>query len=162
MKKIWGFLKNLDDIIGMALMAFIILLACANVFMRYVMSSPWGWVEEVTIFTFVWLIMFGAAAVIKAEGHCSIDVLVRSLPPRIARYIAILVDLAVIVTLVLMIYYGMKLALSAGGKLTPILGIPYTYVDLAIPVGCSIMLIYYIQFLWATISGREMKRDEGE
>ncbi|MDF2929545.1 MAG: siaT 2 [Anaerospora sp.] len=66
-------------------MAFIVLLACANVFMRYVVGAPWGWVEEVTIFTFVWLTMIGAASVIKAEGHCSIDVLVRRLPPKYER-----------------------------------------------------------------------------
>ena len=65
----WKWLRNLDDILSMILMAFIILLACANVFMRYVVGSPWGWVEEVTIFTFVWLTMIGATSVIKAEGH---------------------------------------------------------------------------------------------
>ncbi|WP_333594626.1 TRAP transporter small permease, partial [Anaerospora hongkongensis] len=76
---IWNFIKKIDEIVGMALMAFIVLLACANVFMRYVIGAPWGWVEEVTIFTFVWLTMIGAASVIKVEGHCSIDVLVRRL-----------------------------------------------------------------------------------
>lgn len=152
-RAILSVLKNLDDILGMVLMAFIILLACANVFMRYVVGSPWGWVEEVTIFTFVWLTMIGAASVIKAEGHCSIDVLARKLPDGQRRVLNIVVNMIVIITLLLMFWYGIKLALSAGGKITPILGIPYTYVDLAIPVGCAFMLVYYTKLIWQDIKG---------
>ncbi|KYZ75982.1 hypothetical protein AXX12_05955 [Anaerosporomusa subterranea] len=147
-------LRNLDDIVGMFLMAFIILLACANVFMRYVVGNPWGWVEEVTIFIFVWLTMIGAASVIKAEGHCSIDVLARKLPPKARRVLDTFVDLCVIVTLLLMIYYGTELTLSAGGKITPMLGIPYTYIDAAIPVSSLIMLSYYLRIAWDNITGK--------
>lgn len=147
-------LRNLDDIAGMILMAFIILLACANVFMRYVMSSPWGWVEEVTIFIFVWLTMIGAASVIKAEGHCSIDVLARRLPPKPKRALDSLADLCVIITLLLMIYYGIDLALSAKDKVTPMLGISYTYIDAAIPVSSLIMLVYYLRMAWNNLTGK--------
>ncbi|SDF33467.1 TRAP transporter small permease [Sporolituus thermophilus] len=151
---IWRMIKNLDDILGMLFMAFIILLACANVFMRYVVGKPWGWVEEVTIFTFVWLTMLGAASVIKAEGHCSIDVLARKLPSRAKWVLNLLVDVCVIATLLLMIWYGTKLALSASQKLTPMLGIPYTYVDLAVPVGSAFMLLYYIRLFWLDLTGK--------
>lgn len=150
----WKWLRNFDDIMSMLLMAFIILLACANVFMRYVVGSPWGWVEEVTIFTFVWLTMIGAASVIKAEGHCSIDVLARKLPPKPRRVLETFVDFCVIVTLVLMIYYGTELTLSAGGKITPMLGISYVYIDAAIPVSGLIMLVYYLRIAWDNINGR--------
>jgi TRAP-type C4-dicarboxylate transport system permease small subunit len=143
-------------------MGFIILLANANVFMRYVVGKPWGWVEEVTIFIFVWLIMFGAAAVTMAEGHCSIDVLARKLPPGPRRIMDIFTHLLVIITLCLMIWFGAKLTLSAGGKLTPMLGIPYSYIDAAIPVGCTIMLINYAQLLWWSITGKNQDQEESE
>lgn len=147
-------IKNIDEYLAMIFMAFIVLLACANVFMRYVMGAPWGWVEEVTIFTFVWLTMLGAAAVVKVEGHCSIDVIVRKLPAAGQRYMGIFVHLCTMVTLVLLIWYGTELALSAGGKTTPMLGIPYTYVDFAIPVGCTFMLINYAKQFWLSVTGR--------
>lgn len=155
----WKWLSNLDDLLSMVLMAFIILLACANVFMRYVVGTPWGWVEEVTIFTFVWLTMIGAASVIKAEGHCSIDVLARKLPPSGRRILDTFVDLCVIVTLVLLIWYGTELTMSAGGKLTPMLGIPYTYVDAAIPVSSLVMLVYYLRIGWGNLTGQSKKSE---
>ena len=156
------FIRRLDHYAGMVLMAAIILLANANVFMRYVVGRPWGWVEEVTVLIFVWLIMFGAAAVTMAEGHCSIDVLARRLPPGPRRILDIAVYLLVVVTLCLMIWYGVKLTASAGGKLTPMLGIPYTYIDAAIPVGCTIMLLNYLQLLWWAITGKYRPREEDE
>lgn len=159
---LWKALKNIDDVLSMAAMAFIILLACGNVFMRYVVGKPWGWAEEVTIFTFVWLSMLGAASVIKAEGHCSIDVLARRLPLGLQRVLAVIVDIFVIVALILLIWYGIELTSTAGIKLTPMLGIPYTYVDLAIPVSCSFMLIYYLRMLWQDITGKGAKCDTEE
>lgn len=152
-------IKRFDHYAGMILMGFIILLANANVFMRYVVGKPWGWVEEVTIFIFVWLIMFGAAAVTMAEGHCSIDVLARKLPPGPRKILDIITHVLVIITLCLMIWFGAKLTISAGGKLTPMLGIPYSYIDAAIPVGCTIMLINYVQLLIWIITGKNQERE---
>lgn len=152
-------IKNLDEFLAMIAMAFIILLACANVFMRYVIGNPWGWVEEVTIFSFVWLTMLGAAAVVKVEGHCSIDVLQRRLPPGPKHILNMFVYLCTLVTLALLIWYGTDLALSAGGKTTPMLGIPYTYVDIAVPIGGAFMFIEYARLLWLEITGKA-KQDE--
>lgn len=151
----WKFIKNLDEYLGMLFMAFIILLACSNVFMRYVVGRPWGWVEEVTIFTFVWLTMFGAAAVIKAEGHCSIDVITRKLPPGPRRVVNVFADICVLVTLGLMIWYGTELTISATNKVTPILGIPYYCVDAALPISGLFMLIYYLKITWLHLNGKE-------
>jgi TRAP-type C4-dicarboxylate transport system permease small subunit len=154
-QKFHDFIKRLDSFLGMAAMAFIILLACANVFMRYVIGRPWGWVEEVTVFTFVWLTMIGAAAVVNVEGHCSIDVLVRRFPPKWQRAVGIVSDLVVLVTLILLIVYGIDLTIKGQTKLTPILGIPYSYVDASVPISCAIMLMYYGRAFWANLRGKK-------
>ncbi len=150
----YDLVRKVDNFFGMAAMAFIILLACANVFMRYVVGRPWGWVEEVTVFTFVWLTMLGASAVVHVEGHCSIDVLVRKCAPKTQRVVSILADSVVLVTLVLLIIYGIQLTIKGQTKLTPILGIPYSYVDASIPVSCSFMLMYYGRMFWNSLRGK--------
>ncbi|WP_263770673.1 TRAP transporter small permease [Propionivibrio soli] len=151
----YDFVRRVDNFFGMLAMAFIILLACANVFMRYVVGKPWGWVEEVTVFTFVWLTMLGASAVIHVEGHCSIDVLVRRFPRNLQRSISIIGDLVVLITLCLLIWFGVVLTIKGQTKLTPILGIPYSYVDASIPVSCSLMLLYYGRMFWNSLRGKK-------
>jgi TRAP-type C4-dicarboxylate transport system permease small subunit len=153
-QKIHEAVRKIDRLFGMVAMAFIILLACANVFMRYVVGRPWGWVEEVTVFTFVWLSMLGASAVVHAEGHISVDVLVSYFPRRWQQIIGLLGDLVVLATLCLLIGYGIDLTIKGQTKLTPILGIPYSYIDVAVPIACAFMLLYYGRRFWNRLAGR--------
>ncbi len=155
LRKFYDLIRKLDNFLGMAAMAFIILLACANVFMRYVVGRPWGWVEEITVFTFVWLTMLGASAVVHVEGHCSIDVLVTRMSPKYQRIISIIGDLIVLATLCLLIGFGIVLTIKGHTKLTPILGIPYSYIDASIPVCCSFMLMYYGRMFWNSLQGKK-------
>lgn len=159
LRKFYDLIRKLDNFLGMAAMAFIILLACANVFMRYVVGKPWGWVEEVTVFTFVWLTMLGASAVIHVEGHCSIDVLVTRMSPKYQRVFSIIGDLIVLATLCLLIGFGIVLTIKGHTKLTPILGIPYSYIDASIPVCCSFMLMYYGRMFWNSLRGKKNTTD---
>lgn len=158
----WTTLRKIDDWIGATLMAFIISLACANVVMRYVFGRPWGWVEEITVFAFVWLTMFGASAVVMAEGHCSIDVLARRLPSRWRRILDVIVNLIVLVTLGLLIYYGILLTIKGQTKYTPLLGIQYSYINVSVPLSCAIMMIYYLRMLWIDLTGGEVHRSQLE
>lgn len=155
LRSFYNLIRKFDNFLGMAAMAFIILLACANVFMRYVIGKPWGWVEEVTVFTFVWLTMLGASAVIHVEGHCSIDVLVRRFPAGAQRAVSIIGDLIVLGTLCLLIWFGILLTIKGHTKLTPILGIPYSYIDASVPVCCSFMLMYYGRMFWNSLMGKK-------
>lgn len=158
----WTALRKVDDWIGATLMAFIISLACANVVMRYVFDRPWGWVEEITTFSFVWLTMFGASAVVMAEGHCSIDVLVCRLSPPWRRAVDIVINIIVLITLGLLIYYGTLLTIKGQTKLTPMLGIPYSYINVSVPISCTIMAVYYLRLLWIDVTGGEVRKTQLE
>lgn len=163
LRSLYHFIKKLDSFLGMTAMAFIILLACANVFMRYVVGRPWGWVEEITVFTFVWLTMLGASAVVHNEGHIAIDTLVQHCSPRWQRIINTFADLVVLVTLALLIYYGIELTIRGQTKLTPILGLPYSYINVSFPVCCGFMFIYYAAKAWNNLLGRgDTTQLEGE
>ena len=152
---IYNTIRKIDHLLGMTAMAFIVLLACANVFMRYVVGSPWGWVEEVTVFTFVWLSMLGASATVMEEGHISIDVLVRKMSPRKQQIIGLFGDMVVLVTLCLMIWFGIDLTIRGYTKLTPILGIPYSYMNVSMPICGTFMLIYYGKIFVGTLKGEK-------
>jgi TRAP-type C4-dicarboxylate transport system permease small subunit len=159
--RLFGVINKFDDIVSSLFMGIIVSLATANVFMRYVLGRPWGWAEEVTIFLFVWVSALGAASMVKGEGHCSIDVAVRRLPPGIRRFVNIVDYFMVLITLVLIIWYGVLLAAGASSKITPILKIPYTWVDISLPVASIWMLVYYSRYLWQEIKGRS-DREAGE
>ena len=92
---------------------------------------------------------------VRRQIEGSIDVLVRKCAPKTQRVVSILADSVVLVTLVLLIIYGIQLTIKGQTKLTPILGIPYSYVDASIPVSCSFMLMYYGRMFWNSLRGKQ-------
>ena len=137
-----NFLKNLDDWLAKIFTVAIVIITIGAVFMRYILNDPLQWVEEVLIALYLWAIMLGAASAMKNRGHVSIDALVVTLPPRAQRYVQRFNDIVGIVVLVTFGWLGLQLSLAAGDKITPILGLKYTYIDLAVPVGALWMAIY--------------------
>ena len=137
-----NFLKTIDDTLAKVFIFSISVITVAAVFMRYIMGDPLQWVEEVLITLYLWAIMLGAASAMKVRGHVSIDAFVTLLPKKAQQLIQHFNDVIGIVVLVTFGWLGLELALAAGDKITPILGISYTYVDFAVPVGCFWMALY--------------------
>ena len=57
-------------------------------------------------------------------------------------------------TLGLLIWFGIILTIKGQTKLTPILGLPYSYIDASIPVCCSFMFMYYGRMFWNSLRGK--------
>ncbi|MGC3963464.1 MAG: TRAP transporter small permease [Rhodocyclaceae bacterium] len=120
----------------------IVAITVIAVFMRYALNDPLQWVEEVLVSLFVWMIMLGAASAMRVRGHVSIDAITGLLPAGGQRAVRIFTDLLSIVILVTLGWLGLELTLDAGDKITPILGLSYSYIDMAMPVGCFWMALY--------------------
>jgi TRAP-type C4-dicarboxylate transport system permease small subunit len=54
------------------------------------------------------------------------------------------------------------LTIKGQTKLTPMLAIPYSYIDVAVPVACAIMMIYYGRLLWIDLTGGEVHKTQIE
>ena len=143
------FLRQLGDWLTKFFMVAIIVITVLAVFMRYVLNNPLQWVEEVLIALYIWAIMLGAASAMKNRGHVSIDAFVTLLPARARRWVQRFNDVVSIIVLATFGWLGLQLALLAGDKITPILGIKYMYLDLAVPVGAFWMVIYLVAHLLA-------------
>lgn len=137
---------NLDDILACICMVTVIAVTLLGVIMRYFVNNPLAWIEEVSLFFFVWVALLGSATVMKGEEHVSIDFLVKKLSPHVRKIVDIIGAIVVVTSLIIIIKNGLQLALQANDKVTPILRVPYLYIDIAIPLGLFGMLIYYVKF----------------
>ncbi len=150
-------IRRLDDFLACTLIAIITVITIGAVFMRYIMGAPLQWVEELVIALFIWAIMLGAAAAMKRRQHVSIDVLTSLLPARYQHWSDMLNDIIMIGALSLFGWLGWELAQGAHEKITPILGISYFYIDLAVPVGAFWMVFYCLCHLWRGLTTKAGK-----
>ena len=81
----------------MAAATFIIFIAVIHRFASgipyvqdYAIKVDMGWAQELCIYMFVWMAKFGAAYGVRCGTHVGVDVLVRSLSPKKAKFLTML------------------------------------------------------------------------
>ncbi|MFD1780080.1 TRAP transporter small permease [Fredinandcohnia salidurans] len=134
----------IDDIISVIAISIISFLTIINVFCRFVLNSPISWAEEITLGCFIWLIFIGISSAMKRDGHIGVDYFIQKMPKAMRNVCTIIGAAAIYFVLIyIFIYLGFELASQASSKVTPVLGISYTYIDLAVPIGGLLTAIHF-------------------
>ncbi|MCG8511107.1 MAG: TRAP transporter small permease [Rhodospirillales bacterium] len=129
-----------------------------NVFFRYVVQDSFQWVEELSVYSMIWMGLLCASVVYKKRGHPAIDVFVAKLPKSVQIVISWLIEIVIAAFLITVIYKGFSYAFESGSKrFTNSLGIPLTLPYLAPPVGCA--LIFLQQILTLIVKGVKIPGD---
>lgn len=150
MKKI---LYNLDDYIAVIALSGIIMVTSLGVLMRFVIGSPLTWVEEVDLALFVWLTFIGVSTVMKQDGHVSIDYVVNKFPRPVIKFFYVFRNIILYIIFIwVFIILGFQLTIQSLNQLTPVLSIKHAYIDLAVPLGGIMSIIYLTLYLVKTRS----------
>lgn len=157
MKKFDDFLYKFQFVVSSIAFLGMIGLTTINVFVRLILSKTFAWSEELTYACFNWSVYIGICLVYRNQGMIAVGAIVDKLPVKVKRYVMIFVHALVLVTNICLTVWGVQLAVFAFKRVTPILKLPYFWIDLAIPVG-TIMLAYYsLKYLIMTIMGEEVR-----
>ncbi|GGB53130.1 tripartite ATP-independent periplasmic transporter DctQ [Lentibacillus populi] len=153
-------LNAIDDVVSTIALVGVILLTGLNVLLRYIFNSPIAWTMEVALGLFIWFVFIGISSAMKRDGHIGVDFLVKKLPKPL-RIVSEFIRAAAVyfVLIYVFIYLGSNLTLSATGKLTPILGMSYQLIDVAVPIGGAITAIHFTKKF--ILSLRAECRNEG-
>lgn len=152
MKKTTKLLENLDTVIAGSCLVLIVLMTVAGVFMRKVMGKPFAWLEEMQIFFFVWTIYFGGSVAFRTGNQVSIDLIAARLKPGARRVLDVVDYVITLIVLIYLTYGGYELMMSVTKKVTPYFKISYSFIDMAVPIGCALMIIQYTVVTWKHIA----------
>jgi TRAP-type C4-dicarboxylate transport system permease small subunit len=144
MRKLRFIFDNIEELISVTTFVIMTLLTITNVFTRYLENYTIPLSDELSRYCFMWMTFFGAALCTKHEKHIVIDFLINSTAGTLQKIMKYIVDVAVILLMVFMVYYGLKLALVTSMK-TSTLGIPMSYILYAVPFSCALILIRTIE-----------------
>jgi TRAP-type transport system small permease protein len=146
-----GRFNVIDDVISTIALVGVVGLTGINVILRYAFNFPVPWVEEVVLGLFIWLVFIGMSSTMKRDGHVGVDYFVNMMP-RPVRILSEIVRAAAIyyVLIYVFIYLGSSLMLQATNKLTPILGLSYQMIDIAVPIGGLLTAIHFTKKLIRT------------
>lgn len=90
-------LHRFAEAVAALLLAVIFVAFLLQIALRYVFNWPVGWTTEISLAAWLWLVLWGAAFVLKDDEEIRIDFVADRAPPGVRRAMGIAGALAVIV-----------------------------------------------------------------
>ena len=147
------FYKNMEEVAGVILLAFMSVLAFINVITRYFIHYSFAFTEEVEVACLVWLTMLGAAAGFRRGIHLGFDLLAFRFPRLGKNVLYPLASVLTVITVSVLIWLSL-LQIRDERELkiaTEAVGILQWWYTLAIPVGGLLTIFRIIEATWQTL-----------
>jgi TRAP-type C4-dicarboxylate transport system permease large subunit/TRAP-type C4-dicarboxylate transport system permease small subunit len=132
-----------EPIAGLLVAAEIVILA-SGVFMRYVVRSPLVWSDELATILLLWLAMLGAVIAYRRGEHIRMTALLRRVSPFVAAVMDAITSVVVAIFVIELMPATLAFVKMEQIDVTPALGIPSSYVVMAIVVGLTLILVLAI------------------
>jgi TRAP-type C4-dicarboxylate transport system permease small subunit len=89
-------LRRRAENVSVVLLAVLFLAFLIQVFFRYVVNFPIGWTHELSIVAWIWLVLWGAAFVVREDEEIRFDLIYGSVRSNTRRTMAIITALALV------------------------------------------------------------------
>jgi TRAP-type C4-dicarboxylate transport system permease small subunit len=146
-------LSNAVEWICMVLMVVLSVDLFLGVFSRYVLAMTFTWYDEIARGCFVWLTLLGAAVGVKRHAHFRLHLVVDRLPQRLQKAVPVLLPLVIMAFAAVLIQQGLVFLELGKFQQTPVMGLPKTWIYVAVPISGALMILYSLAPLWRTIRG---------
>ena len=115
--------------------------ACYQVFLRYVLQDAQPWPEEFAKWAFCWSVFLGMAMATAREAHIAVDLFSRSLSPRARSAHRFFVRTIMAGASVMLVVHGLDYV-DRVIQVSPALRWPMRYFFLAVPIGGALNLFF--------------------
>lgn len=122
----------------------IVLVTLVQVFMRYVMSSPLKWAEELSRYIFVWAIMVSVAIGGVEEAHIRLNMVTTKFGKTAQLVFYLLGQVIMAAFNMVLLVYGLRLAVQNLAVMSPAMKIPIGIAYAGIPVGAVVVLFFLV------------------
>ena len=145
---------NLDAIITCLTLSACTILVNANIFTRYLFSTPIYWAEEVATSLFIWTVFIGSAYAYRIHAHLGVDILVKMLPEKAKKGVGLVIKLIEIAVLAMLFYVAAQYVMNSWHRVTDVLMMPRWYFSIAVPIGFGWSLLYAIYYFIQDLRGK--------
>ncbi len=133
--------KVLEALIALVFLAMFVLIAVL-VIQRYLFSSGLFGGDELLEYLFIYTSTIGAAVVLARREHVGIPVFWQRMKPWARKAFDTTNHLVIMVLNVYMLILSQKWIAGVGGSLSTMLRIPMWVVEIALPIGCGLTVLY--------------------
>ena len=145
--------RLLEGLLTATFMAIFVLVVVL-VILRYVFNTTIVGGNEVTVMLFIFTTALGAAVDVARGKHIIVDTFVNLLPAGVRRWLDV-VNLAIIGTLnAFLLNYSIDWISAVGGSENPVVHIPEGAVQIAMPIGCALTILFCATRIVSLLAGK--------
>ena len=144
-------LKNLDEILCGAFLVVIIFLTFINQMARY-FSLSILFAEEIVMIAFIWCIFLGTSVCFRYNMHMGVDIISEKFGLMMRKILQLCIDSFLFILNSYVAYLSYQFVFSGNKKTSPIMHLPYKYINASLLVSFGLMAIYGIYFITRDIN----------
>jgi len=112
-----------------------------QVFNRFVLGLPLSWSEEFQKFGHIWMVMLALPVAYRRGAHLGMDMLLRMLPARAQRFVAVLTEFLWLILAAAIGRYTLLIMDVARHQESPGLGLPMHWVYFGLVLGSAYLAL---------------------
>jgi TRAP-type C4-dicarboxylate transport system permease small subunit len=94
--RIGSWLRRRAENIAAALLAIMFFVFILQIVFRYLLNLPIGWTHEVSVMSWLWLVLFGAAFVVRENEEIRLDFIYSASPERARRVMQVITAVSLV------------------------------------------------------------------
>ncbi|WED24981.1 TRAP transporter small permease [Vibrio sp. JC009] len=143
--------KHIEEIITVPLMVILLGLLTWQIVTRWLLNDPSLWSEELARVLFMYMSLIGCAYAIKTSTHVNITFFSDKLPKHARVLLIISLELAVLASIVAIIYLGYQHVQRTAFFELITLGISAKWMNYSLPLGGCFMVFRQLQKLYGLV-----------
>jgi len=155
-------LERIFDVIEQGLGVTLLLVMFASVliqiFFRYVLKSPLTWTEEASRYSFIWIVLLGAAFAVRRREHVVMDVLVKQFSAALQKQISLILNVIILISLIYLLPISWKFFWFMKNVSAPTMKISWGFLFFSAPLSIFLMTIHTLMGLISAMRQGEKKK----
>jgi len=127
------------------------------VLLRYGFGTTITGGYEILRFSFIYTTFLGAAVLLGHKGHIGMEIVVKRMPDWCRRTIDIVGHLLIFGFHIYLIVLSIRWISSTGGIPSTELRVPMKFIQISLPIGCSLAALYSVNIIIEDILGATNK-----
>jgi TRAP-type C4-dicarboxylate transport system permease small subunit len=136
-----------------AMLAIMFIAFIIQIAFRYLLNLPTGWTTEITILAWLWLVLWGAAFVVRENEEIRFDLVYGAAGPQLRRVLAILSALGLLTLYIMSLPAVVDYVTFMKVQRSAYLGIRFDYIFSIYIIFALAAIVRYGWILWSAIRG---------
>ena len=155
MQAIGVWLRRRAENIAAGLLAAMFVAFILQIVFRYFFNFPIGWTSELSVITWLWLVLWGAAFVVKESEEIRFDLVYGAVGPRTRRVMGVITGLSIVILYAASLPATVKYVSFMKVEKTSYLKIPFDWLFSIYAIFLVAVIIRYLWILSHLLRGKD-------